>query len=316
MGKSFIKGIMAAAFALVFSAYAGAQANDGTDAKVKEYAERYNLLVSKLGVDGVGVETVLNNWAAVAPDDVNMLTGRFSYYFAKSQRTEVVQKEQGKFMGAAPVLVLKDSTGTDVNYFQETFYNDSLYTLSMKYLDRAIRLDSDRLDLRFLKATALVAYEKESPDMALAYLEKLADENVLVDGQWEYPGVEMSDTLFCSLMQEYCYTFFNIGSKGAYSAFYRLSEKMLGYYPDEVVFMDNMGSYYLVAENDSKTAMKYYSKVLKKAPDDYTAIKNSVLIARKQKNTKMEKKYLEKLAGISTGQEKLAAEARLKFLQQ
>ena len=80
--------------------------------------------------------------------------------------------------------------------------------------------------------------------------------------------------------------------------------------------MDNMGSYYLVAENDSKTAMKYYSKVLKKAPDDYTAIKNSVLIARKQKNTKMEKKYLEKLAGISTGQEKLAAEARLKLLQQ
>ena len=96
----------------------------------------------------------------------------------------MVQKEQGKFMGAAPVLVLKDSTGTDVNYFQETFYNDSLYTLSMKYLDRAIRLDSDRLDLRFLKATALVAYEKESRDMALAYLEKLADENVLVDGQW------------------------------------------------------------------------------------------------------------------------------------
>ena len=95
MGKSFIKVIMAAAFALVFSASAGAQANDGTDAKVKEYAERYNLLVSKLGVDGVGVETVLNNWAAVAPDDVNMLTGRFSYYFAKSQRTEVVQKEQG-----------------------------------------------------------------------------------------------------------------------------------------------------------------------------------------------------------------------------
>ena len=126
----------------------------------------------------------------------------------------------------------------------------------------------------------------QSPDMALAYLEKLADENVLVHGAWEYPGLEMSDTLFCDLIQEYCYTFFNIGSKGSYSAFYRLSGKMLEYYPDAVVFMDNLGSYYLVAENDFKTARKYYDRVLKKVPDDYTAIKNSVLIARRQKNTK------------------------------
>ena len=314
MRKFLIRNIIAAAAMLAFSFTAGAQEQDATDARVEEYAGRYSLLVSKLGVDGVGIETVLNNWAALAPDDVRMLTGRFNYYFAKSQRTEVVQKDRKKFMGAAPMLSLKDSTGADVHYFQEIFYDDSFYTLSMKYLDRAIRLKSDRLDLRLMKATALVAYEKESPDMALAYLEKLADENVLVGGKWDYPGMEMSDTLFCGLIQEYCYTFFNIGSRSSYSAFFRLSEKMLGYYPDAVVFMDNMGSYYLVAEEDYKTAQKYYSKVLKKVPDDYTAIKNSVLIARKQKNVKQEKKYLQKLVGISDGQEKKAAEARLKFL--
>ncbi len=311
MRRYLFVAIMAASL----SVHIGAAAQDkGNEAKAEEYAERYGLLVSKLGADGVGIETVLNNWAAVAPDDVRMLTGRFSYYFAKSQRTEVVQKDRKKFMGSAPVLALKDSTGNDVNYFQEVFYDDSLYTLSMKCLDRAIRLDSDRLDLRFLKAAALVAYEKESPDMALAYLEKLADENVLVGGKWKYPGMEVSDTLFCDLIQEYCYTFFNIGSPVSYSAFYSLSEKMLGYYPDAVVFMDNMGSYYLVAEEDYKTAQKYYGKVLKKSPDDYTAIKNSVLIARKQKNTKQERKYLQKLVEVSTGQEKLAAQARLKVL--
>lgn len=312
MGKNLIRNIAAAAVLLALSAIARAQ--DAPESRAKEYAERYNLLVSRLGDDGVGVETVLNNWAAVAPDDIDMLTGRFRYYFAKSQRTEVVSKDQGRFMGAGPVLSLKDSTGNMVNYFQEVFYDDSLYTLSVKYLDRAIREDSDRLDLRLLKATALVAYEKESPDMALAYLEKLADENVLVHGAWEYPGLEMSDTLFCDLIQEYCYTFFNIGSKGSYSAFYRLSGKMLEYYPDAVVFMDNLGSYYLVAENDFKTARKYYDRVLKKVPDDYTAIKNSVLIARRQKNTKQEKKYLQKLVEVSTGTEKMAAEARLKAL--
>ena len=174
-----------------------------------------------------------------------------------------------------------------------------------------------QLDISFMKAAALVSYEKESPDMALVYLGSLVDSYYADrDAEWRFDGQKADDAFFEGAIQEYCYTFFNIGSRSSYSAFFRLSEKMLGYYPDAVVFMDNMGSYYLVAEEDYKTAQKYYSKVLKKVPDDYTAIKNSVLIARKQKNTKMEKKYLEKLAGISTGQEKLAAEARLKFLQQ
>ena len=109
MGKNLIRNIAAAAVLLALSAIARAQ--DAPESRAKEYAERYNLLVSRLGDDGVGVETVLNNWAAVAPDDIDMLTGRFRYYFAKSQRTEVVSKDQGRFMGAGPVLSLKDSTG-------------------------------------------------------------------------------------------------------------------------------------------------------------------------------------------------------------
>lgn len=307
--------IVAAAEIMTAAGFAaGAQEENKEDPRIEQYAERYNLLVSKLGYDGVGIETLLDGWEKIAPEDVRLLTAKFSYYFAKSQSTEVVPKRQKKFMGADPVITLKDSSDTDVNYFQEIFYNDSLYTMSMKYLDKAIRQDADRLDLRSLKATALVAYEKESPDMALAYLEKIIDENVLVDGKWEYPGLEVTDTLFPDIIQEFCFTFFNIGSQGSYSAFYSLSEKMLDYYPDMTVFMDNVGSYYLVVEKDYKTALKYYNKVLKAVPDDYTAIKNSVIIARRQKNTKLEKKYLQMLAKYGPESERLTAEARLKVL--
>ena len=69
------------AAALLSVAVPAAAQDSGNAAKADEYAERYNLLVSKLGADGVGIETVLNNWAAVAPDDVRMLTGRFSYIY-------------------------------------------------------------------------------------------------------------------------------------------------------------------------------------------------------------------------------------------
>lgn len=282
--------------------------------QAEAYAEKYDLLLSRLGPDGVGIETLLDKWAAAAPDDIRMLKARFSYYFTKAQRTEVVPKDMKKFMGADPVLTLKDSTGNDVRYFQEIVYDDSLYTLSMGYLDKAIRLDSDRLDLRVLKATSLISYEKESPDMALAYLEKLIDENMLVKGKWKYPGVEVTDTVFKDIVQEYCYSFFNIGSDKSFDAFYDLSVKMLDYYPGTAVFMDNIGSYYLVVKKDEKTALKYYNKVLKKNPEDYIAVKNCVIIARKQKNAKLEKKYLQMLVACTEGTEKAAAEARLKAL--
>ena len=68
MRKFLIRNMIAADAMLAFSFTAGAQEQDATDARVEEYAGRYSLLVSKLGVDGVGIETVLNNWAALARD--------------------------------------------------------------------------------------------------------------------------------------------------------------------------------------------------------------------------------------------------------
>lgn len=129
-----------------------------------------------------------------------------------------------------------------------------------------------------------------------------------------YPGIEMDAGFFSNAMQEYCYTFFNIATAGAYKAFLSLSEKMLSYEPANTVFLANVGSYYLVAESDYKTALKYYNKVLKIKPDDYTAIKNCVLLSRKQDNVKLEKKYLPLLVEYGTDAERLSAKARLDAL--
>ena len=54
--------------------------------------------------------------------------------------------------------------------------------------------------------------------------------------------------------------------------------------------------------------------MLKKNSEDYIAVKNCVIIARKQKNAKLEKKYLQMLVACTDGTEKAAAVARLKAL--
>ena len=96
----------------------------------------------------------------------------------------------------------------------------------------------------------------------------------------------------------------------------KISEKMVSYWPKETMFLDNLGTWQLVVAKDSKQALKYYKKVLKIAPDDYIAIKNTIIIARSGKDTKLEKKFLPKLISVSTDEkEKKAAELRLESLK-
>jgi len=308
MKKFLIPALVAVLVSIQFPAHAQKPSQ-------ADYLDRYTLLVNKLGVEGVGVETLLQRWGKDYPDDMDMLLGKFTYYLSKSQSNSMEKIDASKYLGEVPTLTLKDSLGNDVNYFQVTNYDDELFGQATQAIDKAIGLAQDRLDLRLYKIAALIGYEKGSPDMALSGLKELIDYDGHSHPTWIYPGFEPGPDLFPSLVQEYCYTFFRQATPASYEAFKEVSEKMAGYYPKNTVFLTNIGSYYLVYKHDSKNALKMYNKVLKKDPGDYTAIKNCVLLARNDKNKKLEKKYLAMLAKVTPDEtEKLQAEARLKSL--
>ena len=280
----------------------------------ERFEQKYDLLVSRLGPAGVGVQVVLDNWQKVDSTNAKMLFGRFSYFFTKAQEPQVVTKPSKKYLGMDPILTLKDSLGNDVNYYQISVFDDDMYGKAIMAADKAAAVWPDKLDFRFMKANAYIAYEKESPDMALAYLLSLADENLRRKASWEYEGEKADQKFFQDAMQEYCYSFYAIGTPAAYEAFRALSEKLTVLFPDNMGYMNNIGSYYLIAKEDYKSAYKYYNKVLKKQPDENTAIRNCVLAARKQKNVKLEKKYLEMMLKYGSESEKLQAQGRLASL--
>lgn len=307
MKRHMILGLLAACLALP------AWAQTTTP---EQYLKRYETLSKRVGASGLGIETLLDNWAKDYPEDLEMLQYRFLFYFDKSQRAEVVVKDKNRYLGENPTLSLKDSLGRDVYYFQETFYDDELFGEAVSTIDKAIQLAPDRLDLRFNKVAALVGYEKESPDMALSDLKGLIDYNASRKPAWKYPGVEKVDQeYFDAAIQEYCFVFFRYATPRCYEAFRDLSLKMLDYEPNNVLFLNNMGSYFLVSQHDSKAALKYYNKVLKIKKDDITAIRNCILLARNAKDVKLEKKYLPMMARYGeTETDKAAAQARLDVL--
>ena len=281
----------------------------------EKYEQRYDLLVSQLGPAGVGVETVLDRWEAVDSTNAKMLLGRFSYLFTKAQTGAIVVKSEKKYLGMDPLLVMKDSLGNDICYYQVNDFDEELYGQAIKVIDKAISHYPDRLDYRFVKANAYIAFEKESPDMALAYLLNLADQHVGRSRPWTYEQEKVDDRFFEDAMQEYCYSFYSIDTPSSLASFQELSMKMSQIFPDNTDFLNNMGSYHMIVKKDYKTALKYYSKVLKKNPEDYTAIKNSAIVSRKMNNRKLEIKYLRLLAAHGSEKDKVVAESRLKTLE-
>lgn len=302
-----MKRILIISSLALISMVSGAQG----DRYEQRYEQRYELLVSQLGPAGVGVETVLNNWEKADSTNAKMLAGRFLYYFNKAKTLTVETREEKKYLGMEPMLTLKDSLGKDVFYYQINVFDDELYAQALKAADHAASVWPDKLDFRFMKANAYLAYEKESPDMALEYLLSLVDEHSRRTSEWNYEGAPADDNFFQEAMQEYCYSFFTIGTRASYDAFLKLSQKLLTLYPDNAGYMNNIGSYYLIANKDYKNAFKYYNKVLKAHPDDYTAIKNSIIAARRQKNLRLEKKYLLMMEKYGPEQEQVQARARL-----
>ena len=275
--------------ALLLSVLASAQTSD--------YQRRYYALLDRLGFAGVGMETLIENWSKAEPENTEMLQARFYYNFVKSQGTEVISRSEPKYLGLSPIFSLKDSTGTDIHYYEVLKYEDEIFGQAIKAVDKMISLCPERLDYHFLKANAYLSYERESPDMALSSIMALAYSYKTSKSKWYYQDavqqdlIQVDDKLFAQMMQEYCYSIYTLGTPNSYDAFLRLSQRMNEYFPKEADFLGNIGSYYLVVKRDHKTALKYYDKALKLDPDNEHIINNALIASRQLKNDKLVKKY-------------------------
>jgi tetratricopeptide (TPR) repeat protein len=257
----------------------------------EEYLRRYNNLTERVGPAGLGVETLLNKWEAAWPEDPYLWVARFNFSFSRCRTSRVVEMPVDKYLGQPPLIPMTDSLGVKHNYFEVYDYDEDLFAAANTAIGQAITLKPWRLDWRMARIDALFAFEKDRPEMTLQELKALADKHYKEHPVWEMDGMDgVSEEQFRAFMQDYSVALFRLGSDTGTEAFKSLSEHLLTYCKDEPLYVNNLGSYYLV-HKDFKKARKYYEQVLKKHPDDLTALQNMVLLARASKDKKMEQKY-------------------------
>ena len=83
--------------------------------------------MSRVGAAGVGVEPLLDRWAADYPEDLQQLLARFSFWFTKAQTSSVIQLPQDRYLGREPLLPMTDSLGRKSNFFEDTTYDDEMF---------------------------------------------------------------------------------------------------------------------------------------------------------------------------------------------
>lgn len=266
-----------------------------------DWQKKYERQVKAVGLSGVGVETILDSWGAADSSSVDYLAARYAFWFDKSHSLVVEAHDSPRYLGMEPMLELSDSSKSNtVCYYQVDSFDDELFGRALRYLDKAAAAMPAELEYRVWKVSALMLYEKESPDMTLGLILSLIDEDRSTGQKWLYQGEEQDRDFFDGLIQEFCWNLFNLGTPQAREAFLKVSEKMLSYDRKSPVFMANVGSY-LMSVKEYKKALKQFDKVLKLDPDNDTAIRNCVTIARILRDDKLKSKYNPMLSRLSSG---------------
>lgn len=289
-----MKRISAALAALVLACTA-------LPAQSVDWQKKYERQVKAVGLSGVGVETILDSWGAADSSSVDYLAARYAFWFDKSHSLVVEAHDSPRYLGMEPMFELSDSSKSNtVWYYQVDSFDDELFGRALRYLDKAAAAMPAELEYRVWKVSALMLYEKESPDMTLGLILSLIDEDRSTGQKWLYQGEEQDRDFFDGLIQEFCWNLFNLGTPQAREAFLKVSEKMLSYDRKSPVFMANVGSY-LMSVKEYKKALKQFDKVLKLDPDNDTAIRNCVTIARILRDDKLKSRYNPMLSRLSSG---------------
>ena len=222
--------------------------------------------------DTVNTKKILLEWEKVNNNDPEFYVAAVNFYFNQSQEEVLsLTTEHPK----SESLTLKDETGKTAGYIGSSVYYKSKYLKkTFWYFDEAIKKFPNRLDIRFGKIYSLEKigdYENFTKEIISAI-----EYSKVINNQWLWSENKKYDDGkkgFLGSIQDYINQLFNTNNDALLKNMRVISEEVLKHYPNEIEFVTNIGTTYLI-ENNMDKALEYLLSAEKINNKDYIVLNN------------------------------------------
>lgn len=249
---------------------------------------------------------LLNKWENEEPNNPELYTSYFNYYFLLS-RQEVLAISNDAPEGES--FSLKDSTGKTAGYLGgQTYYNPEIINKGFEKIDAGIQLYPDRLDMRFGKIYILGVIKN---------WDQFTDEIITTitysstnDNNWTWTNNERRDDgehFFLSSLQDYQLKLYNTGDDSLLINMRKIAKEILKYYPDHIESLSNISITYLLLDEYDK-GIEALLKAEKIDPTDAIVLSNIAQGYKLKGDAEMAIRYYEKV--IEHGDEDISSFAQ------
>jgi tetratricopeptide (TPR) repeat protein len=188
---------------------------------------------------------LLSKWESANPEDPELFTSYFNYYFLKS-RQEFVSLKANQPMGES--LQLQDSTGQVEGFLgSEIVYNLKVLQKGLEKIDEGIKMYPDRLDMRFGKIYALgQAEDWENFTNEIVKTIQYSKEN---NNDWTWTFNEKKENgkeFFLGSIQGYQVNLYDTENDELLKNMRTIAEEILKIYPDHIESLSNISLTYLL----------------------------------------------------------------------
>lgn len=215
---------------------------------------------------------VLSKWQLSDPEDPELFTCEFNYYYFRSMQeviTVTAKEPEGE------KFVLTDSAGRVAGFLgSQITYNKALFQKGLERIDAGIKLYPDRLDMRFGKIYVLGEikdWERFTDEIIQAV--RYSKEN---DNQWTWLNdrkVTDGKKFFLSALQDYQLDLYNSGNDSLLFNMRKIAAEILKVYPGHIESLSNISITYLVTGEHDK-AIETLLQAEKINPEDVIILNN------------------------------------------
>ena len=195
-------------------------------------------------------ETLIS-WESVDPNNPELFTSYFNYYFLKSKQ-EVLSLSKEEPDGES--FSLQDSTGKTAGFIGSSFYfNPETFKKGIDKIDEGIKLYPNRLDMRFGKIYALGQiknWQGFTDEIVKAIKFSKINYN-----KWTWTNNEKKENgkdFFLSSIQDYQLTLYNTNNDDLLTNMRTIAHEILKFYPNHIESLSNLSVTYLLTDEYDK----------------------------------------------------------------